>query len=101
MKTFCIDIDGTFAETEGNDYLHSQPKRDMINKINRLYNEGHTIKIFTGRGYTSGMNWREFTKIQLTNWGVRYHELIFGKPSCDYIVDNLVLSPDEFLNKEF
>ena len=30
----------------------------------------------------------KFTSNQLTKWGVKYHKLIFGKPSFDIYVDD-------------
>ena len=30
--------------------------------INRLYEEGHTIKMFTARGTTTNIDWYDFTK---------------------------------------
>jgi len=30
----------------------------------------------------------EFTKKQLKKWNLKYHKLIFGKPSYDYFIDD-------------
>ena len=85
---YAIDIDGTIAFTNGNDYIHSVPILEAVAKVNKLYNEGHQIKMFTARGSYSGRDWRELTEKQLKGWGVKYHELIFGKPSFDILVDD-------------
>lgn len=97
MSTFLIDIDNTIASTHGTDYKHSRPKPHMIEKVNKLFEKGHVIKIFTGRGSTSGIDWREFTLDQLKGWGVKFHELHMGKPSGDYFVDDKTMSIQDFL----
>ena len=55
MNTFIIDIDGTIAIAPNNpdgsyDYPNAAPIIPIINKINELYDEGHTIILFTARG---------------------------------------------------
>ena len=30
----------------------------------------------------------EFTKKQMTDWGVKFHKLIMGKPSYDIVIDD-------------
>lgn len=89
---YCFDIDGTMCDDMLGEYEKSQPRKDIINKINRLYDEGHIIKIFTGRGSKTGIDWREFTERQLQSWGVKYHELIFGKPVADVFVDDKAIN---------
>ena len=108
MSVYSFDIDGIIAQTEGSDYPNSKPKPEAIKMINILYDKGHTIKIFTGRGSKSGKDWRVLTEAQLKEWGVKYHELIMGKPDADYFVDDKNISLAEikgssmsFLIKEF
>lgn len=93
---YSIDIDGTICETKNSDYPNSMPLYDAIEQVNKLYDDGHTIKIFTGRGSRSGLNWQVFTTQQLKTWGVKYHELHFGKPSCDQIIDDKNISLKEW-----
>lgn len=85
-KTFCIDIDGTIC-TENCKYEDAKPIKKTIDKINELYNNNKII-LFTSRGYTSKFDWRPLTEKQLDSWGLKYHELIFGKPFADYYIDN-------------
>jgi hypothetical protein len=33
----------------------------------------------------------------MKSWGVRYHELIFGKPHFDLMVDDRAMSIDEWM----
>ena len=89
---YCFDIDGTLCSTTGSDYKNSIPRKDIISRVNQLYERGHTIKIFTGRGATSGIDWREFTEEQLRSWGVKYHELIMGKPEADIFIDDRAIN---------
>jgi len=94
---YAIDIDGTLCDTEDSDYKNSTPRNDVITKVNQLYDRGNTIKIFTGRGATSGIDWREFTENQLKTWGVKYHELIMGKPKADIFIDDKAVSTKDWI----
>jgi hypothetical protein len=93
---YCFDIDNTICRTTGTTYTESTPIINRIAAINFLYKEGHTIKIFTGRGSRSGKDWREFTENQLKEWGVKYHELIMGKPHADFFIDDRAVHPEDF-----
>uniref|UniRef100_A0A6M3LFA5 Polynucleotide kinase n=1 Tax=viral metagenome TaxID=1070528 RepID=A0A6M3LFA5_9ZZZZ len=89
---YCFDIDGTVCtQTPDNKiraYNEAEPFVDMIEAINKLYDAGHRIIFFTARGSSSGIDWREFTEKQLTQWGFKYHELILGKPTADVFIDD-------------
>ncbi len=95
MTTYCFDIDGTICSQE-EDYLKAVPNTDRIRSINLLYEAGHHIKFFTARGSVSGIDWRQETERQLRSWGVRYHELLLGKPHADLYVDDKGVSSEEF-----
>ncbi len=97
-KTFCFDIDGVVAcLSPNNDYNLSECHPHTIEAINTLYDRGHTIILFTARGYKTGIDWKTCTEDQLKRWGVRYHELKFGKPAADYYIDDRMLSVEELL----
>lgn len=96
--TYAIDIDGLLCNDMLGEYELSVPDFESIEKVNNLYKAGHYIKIFTGRGSATGIDWREFTINQLKSWGVNYHELILGKPVCDIIVDDKAISLREWKN---
>ena len=50
-KTYVVDIDGTICDWEaGRDYTLASPFLERIQAINKLYDEGHTIKYYTARG---------------------------------------------------
>ena len=88
MATYCFDIDGTIFKTDDSDYPNSRPIPHRIALVNKLYDEGHEITIFTARGTVTGIDWRELTMEQLEKWGVRYHKLILGKPHADIFIDD-------------
>lgn len=82
-----VDIDGTITNTIGADYDNSKPIQENIDKINKLYDESHTIIYWTARGSsTSPDNWRELTKKQLDKWGCKFHELKMDKPHYDLFI---------------
>lgn len=96
---YVIDVDGIIAQINPTlDYNKSKPNGRVINIINRLYDMGNKIVVFTARGYASGKDWTEITKMQLKNWGLKYHQLIFGKPDADFYIDDKYIDID-FLEK--
>jgi CMP-N-acetylneuraminic acid synthetase len=98
---FVFDIDGVIAEFRGDlDYSSALPNRKMIGIINRLYDAGNRIVLFTARGYVTKIDWAETTRKQLDEWGLQYHELLFGKPNADFYIDDKMLDL-QFLNRYF
>lgn len=96
MTVYCFDIDGTICTNTDGDYEQAVPFRERIEKINRLYNGGHKIVFFTGRGSTTGIDWYDMTTKQLNDWKVKYHELVMGKPFADIYIDDKTFRPEEF-----
>lgn len=97
MTIYCFDIDGTICTNTDGDYEHATPFKEVVGKINRLYDSGHKIIFYTGRGSTTGIDWYDVTRKQLKKWKVKYHELIMGKPYADlYIDDKGIQSEDYF-----
>jgi hypothetical protein len=85
----CMDIDGVIATiSPGNDYALARPQQDVIDAVNLLYEVGHRIILFTARGSATGIDWSDVTRSQMVAWGVRHHELRFGKPAADVYVDD-------------
>jgi len=96
-----VDIDETICVSpKSRDYSLAKPMMERINKINNLYDEGNTIVYWTARGTGSGLDWTEVTKAQFERWGVKYHELRFGKPIYDIFVDDKNINSDTFFSKE-
>lgn len=94
--TFAFDVDGVICQTEGTDYGNAMPKSENIARINALYDQGYQVIIFTGRGTLSGIDWRAVTEKQFKDWGLKYHTLIFGKPSFDIFVDDHAWNVKDF-----
>lgn len=80
-----IDMDGTIC-TEEKTYSRSLAKIKPGAKeyINKQYDDGHTIIIYSAR------SWQEFE--MTTEWlkvnDVFYHQLILGKPIGDVWIDD-------------
>ena len=88
-----VDVDGVVAGlVENNDYSKAEPLSGNIAQINRLHDAGHRIIMFTARGSATGIDWSDVTRSQFARWGLKYHDLQFGKPAADYYVDDRLLS---------
>ena len=95
-RIYCFDLDGVICSTKKNHYKSSRPIKKAIKKINQIYLKGDKIIIFTARFMgRSNENIKlakkkgyKFTYKQLKKWNVKFHKLIFGKPSFDYVVDD-------------
>lgn len=96
MATYCFDIDGTLCSQERQDYSLAEPNFSRIKRVNELFDQGHTIKLFTARGSKSGLDWTEATKAQISEWGIRHHELILGKPHADFYIDDKAIHSEDF-----
>ena len=110
MKIFIFDIDNTISKTKGTKYQIAKPIKSKIKIINRLFDKGHIIKIFTSRymgKYNGDVNfikkkYYKRTEIQLKSWGLKFHDLIFGKPIFDFLIDDKAFNvKDKRLNKIF
>ena len=83
---YVIDIDGTICKEVG-EVIGREPYMDRIEKINRLYDDGHTITYWTARGSVTKIDWYGVTKQQLSDWGCKYHHLSVGeKPPYDLLI---------------
>lgn len=99
---YVFDLDNTLCTQEGANYKEAKPIFNRIVIVNGLYDKGHTIKIFTARGGTTGIDWKDVTENQLRGWEVKYHELIItGKPHADYFIDDKAVHPNKFFSDNF
>ena len=104
MTTYVIDIDGTICSLTDGNYKEATPFKKRIEVINELYEQGNTITLLTARGMGRCKNDAEAaerwfqgtTKAQLKEWGVKYHNLFFGKPSGDVYVDDKGVNDFDF-----
>jgi phosphatidate phosphatase PAH1 len=108
-KTYVIDIDGTICNNgscESCKYEGSIPIEHRIAYINKLYDDGNIIKYFTARGMgrynddaeKAKEKFYTLTKMQLNIWGCKYHQLILGKPSGDFYIDDKAITDHDFFN---
>jgi len=86
-----VDIDETICQYKGiREYHLASPDKKAIKKINKLFNEGHTITYWTARGSVDTLlrdTYEHLTKEQLKIWGCRYHHLSVGeKPPYDLLI---------------
>jgi len=92
---FCFDIDGTLLQTKydvNNGYVVQWAKIELIALLNKLYNEGNTIIIQTGRHW----QWLKQTKQQLDDHGIQYHTLIMGNVVADVYINDKAFLPEDF-----
>ena len=110
-KIYAFDLDETLCirkkgvENLGpKKYLYCLPIQDMIEKVNKLYDAGNTIIIYTARGMSQFngdihkvySELYDVTKKSLEEWGIKYHTLIMGKPHYDYLIDDKAININEF-----
>jgi mannose-6-phosphate isomerase-like protein (cupin superfamily) len=95
-KKYFIDLDNTLCNTQNSNYNNSIPILERIEYVNNLKKDGNHITIWTARGATSGINHRELTKQQLSNWNIQYDELLMGKPNYDIYIDDKSFNVDSF-----
>jgi histidinol phosphatase-like enzyme len=85
-KIIYVDIDGTIC-TIVRPYSDAKPIPTHIDKINKLYDEGHTIIYYTARGAASGIDYSELTEKQLKEWECKYSFLRMNhKPDYDLFI---------------
>ena len=96
---YMFDIDGTICNNTDGKYEDAIPMLKRIAVINQLYNEGHTIKLYTARGATTGIDWTELTVSQMKEWGVKHHTLMLGKPHYDIFIDDKAVSDKRFFER--
>lgn len=102
---YIVDIDGTICTPVLNgNYLEASPIISHIEKINKLYDEGHTIVYLTARGMgrhndnadLAEQSFYLLTADQLEKWGCKYTKLMLGKPSGDYYIDDKGINSNDF-----
>jgi len=102
MKIF-VDIDDTICYYDNDssnkkDYSLAKPYIKRIEKINKLFDEGHKIVYWTARGSVTQRLWFNITYEQLTGWGCKFHELRMGKPAYNLFIDDKNINSDTYFN---
>ena len=85
-----VDIDQTLIYTNSSYSILGLNKK-LIDRVNELYENGHTIIIMTGRHWDK----LQLTKYQLEEAGIKYTTLTMGIPPCDIYVNDKMILPDE------
>lgn len=97
---YYVDIDETICYYKGEkDYPLATPIKENIEKINKLYDDGHTIIYWTARGTVTGLDWYDLTGRQLKEWGAKYHEYKLGKPHYDVFICDKAFNTETFFKK--
>lgn len=90
-----VDIDGTLTEeTEGwgnKVYLNRTPKPNVIASINKMYEAGDLVILWSSRFAED----RDCTIKWLKANEVKYHRLILEKPSFDLYICDRVLNVED------
>jgi len=98
--TIHVDFDSTITTGEGDpwwvDPLDEEPRNEMIELVNDLYKQNHTIIIYTARREEV----REETEYFLDKWDVMYHALDMEKPGYDLLIDDRAISDEKALDLE-
>lgn len=102
MRIF-VDIDDTICRYENidkgpKDYSLAIPYKERIQKINKLFDDGHEIIYWTARGSVTQMLWFNTTYSQLKEWGCKFHELKMGKPFYDLFIDDKNINSETYFN---
>ena len=80
-----VDLDGTILEEKSREAKpKALPLPGAIDAVNRLYEMGHVITIYTARPVSD----QEIILRQLEKYDIKYHYLILGKPVGDIFIDD-------------
>lgn len=106
-KRIVLDFDDTLAFPVNRNFKDAKPNRSLIHKINKLYNQGWQIDIYTARGSISCKTREEARakyEKEIVRWlfdnQVNYHNLSFEKPLAAYYVDDKGISPEDFIKTD-
>lgn len=80
-----IDLDGTICSEEKQfSRSMAKPLPGAVEQLSRLHREGHTLIIYSARG------WQEYemTCEWLGRHEIPYHQLVMGKPIGDVWIDD-------------
>ena len=96
LKKIIVDCDGVIAANNDGDYANPPPLKHGIDQVNKLYDMGYEIILFTARygerkqgninlmyeaGYKEWVDWLE-------KHGVKYHHAYMGKPAGVLYIDD-------------
>jgi len=91
-----IDLDGILAKPISSDkYEVAIPISENIEKVNKLFDLGHRIMIYTARGWFL----YDLTEKWLKKNNVKYTQLVMGKLYCHANVDDMNYTLEEITEK--
>lgn len=103
-KRIVVDFDDTLAFHQNRKFDEAEPNRPLIDKLNKLHDEGWQIDIFTARGSISCKTRREAREkysssmlAWLEKHNVKFDLLSFDKPLAAYYIDDKGIMPEDFL----
>lgn len=106
-KRIILDFDDTLAFNENRDWSIAKPNTKLIEKTNKLFDQGWKIDIYTARGSIScstrdeaSAKYEEGMRQWLANHGVKYHDISFNKQLAAYYIDDKGMSPEEFIEHD-
>lgn len=107
-KTIVCDVDDTISTHYNRDYENAVPHWPIIDKLNRLYDEGWEIIYLTARGQLSfngdlaliEKHRRPVLEAWLHKHGVKYSKLSFQKELAQYYIDDKAIRPEDFLKMD-
>ena len=91
MAEFAFDMDGVIATPPPTTNTAAPPHTNRPSPWESAPRRGQPV-LYTARGSQTGIDWQSLTRQQLDGWGVRYHEVRFGKPAADYYIDDRMMS---------
>lgn len=104
-RRIICDIDDTISFTTSRDWKNAKPNKELIEKLNNLYDKGWEIVYASARGSLSCKS-REEAKEKyetvILDWfkknNVKYTRLSFMKELGMYYIDDKSITPNDFLN---
>ena len=97
LKKIIVDCDGVIAgKDSGGDYAKAPPLKHGIAQVNKLYDMGYEIVLYTARyGERKSGNLNEMYEAGYREWtdwlaknGVKYHHAFMGKPAGVLYIDD-------------
>lgn len=108
-KVIVMDIDGTLCEIKSKEqsYLDVSPKFNILEKLNKMRQEGFYIILYTSRQMRTyngnigkiNANTGKILFQWLEKYDIPFDEIYFGKPWCGkngFYVDDKAIRPSEF-----
>jgi hypothetical protein len=87
LMVYCFDIDDTILRMKSLKLY--KPIKERIKYINKKFEEGNYIYLYTCRQ-------KNGTSKLLNKFGLKYHEIIYGKPKAHIYIDDSSINSDAY-----